>query len=262
MKIYIDAGHRNNRLDYGAIGNGQKESALALSICKKLKAKLEKHSIVVYMSRESENDIISLMQRTVRANNLKVDLYLSVHINSAQNTQASGIEVLYYDTDMLASKLCDNICEATGACNRGAKKRTDLYILNATRAKAILVECGFISNATECNKLTTNFYQNKIAEAIVEVLIKEYKISIPMQDDELCKAVNKIIASGVSINATAWNKVENINLKNVPALINKLGSLDKLEEDKVISSKVLWESKEYKINHVKALLIKYASRIG
>ena len=36
MKICIDAGHRNNVNDFGASGNGHKESALALQICKQL----------------------------------------------------------------------------------------------------------------------------------------------------------------------------------------------------------------------------------
>ena len=37
MKIMIDPGHRNNVHDYGAAGNGLKESAIALAISKKLK---------------------------------------------------------------------------------------------------------------------------------------------------------------------------------------------------------------------------------
>lgn len=77
-------------------------------------------------------------------------------------------------------------------------------------------------------------------------------------DVELEKAVNKIIASGININAATWNKVENINLRNVPALINKLGGLDKLVKDKIISSKELWESGEYNENHVIVLIKKVA----
>lgn len=81
-------------------------------------------------------------------------------------------------------------------------------------------------------------------------------------DKPLVEAVKKIVASGIKINDASWNDVSKINLNNVPTLLTKLGGLDKLVADKVISDKQLWLTKQYNANHVRALLIKYASKLG
>lgn len=177
MKIMVDAGHRNNGNDFGASGNGLRESAIALSISKKVKAELEQHNIIVYMSRESESDIISLENRTTKANNLKVDLYVSIHCN-AYNGQKRGIECLYYTDDSLAKDMCNRMCKSTNARNRGAKQRKDLHVLKSTKMDAILVECGFIDHPEEGKLLADENYQDKLAKGIVGAIINKYKIVV------------------------------------------------------------------------------------
>ena len=67
--------------------------------------------------------------------------------------------------------------------------------------------------------------------------------------------------SGIKINITQWNNVKNVNLKNVPALINKLGGLDGLINNKIISDATLWGENKYNVNHIRSLLIKYANNL-
>lgn len=93
-------------------------------------------------------------------------------------------------------------------------------------------------------------------------LKNDVKAAMSTEDKDLITAVNKIIASGISINATSWNDVSKIKLTNVEALLTKLGGLDKLVADKIISDNQLWLTKQYNVNHVRSLLIKYASRLG
>lgn len=93
-------------------------------------------------------------------------------------------------------------------------------------------------------------------------LKNDVKAAMSTEDKDLIAAVNKIIASGININATSWNDVSKIKLTNVQALLNKLGGLDKLVADKIIGDKNLWFTKQYNANHVRALLIKYASKLG
>ena len=93
-------------------------------------------------------------------------------------------------------------------------------------------------------------------------LKNDIKAAMSTEDKDLIAAVNKIIATGISINATSWNDVSKIKLNNVQALLNKLGGLDKLVADKIIGDKDLWLTKQYNANHVRSLLIKYASRLG
>lgn len=256
MKILIDPGHRNNINDFGATGNGQKESVLALAVAKKLQDALKDYNVDTYLSRASEDETISIDARYRKAREVGADLLMSIHINSAANSSASGIEVLYKEQQLLATHLTNALCAATGAKNRGAKHRTDLGVLNGF-SNSVLLELGFISNTEECEKLVSTEYQNKLVDAIVKVLADTYKFVAVKEDTALKEAVNKIIDSGININATSWNKIENINLKNVPALINKLGGIDKLAEKKIISSPDVWIKGTYTKENVRSLLIKY-----
>ena len=82
-----------------------------------------------------------------------------------------------------------------------------------------------------------------------------------LTDTELSNAVDKIISSGTKINATSWNRRDNINLKNVPALLDKLGGLDKLIEAGVVEEVDRWKNSNYTVDSVRWLLIKFANKI-
>ena len=84
---------------------------------------------------------------------------------------------------------------------------------------------------------------------------------IVAKDDDLQRAVAKI-AIKIPINVTSWNSLDKINLKNVPALLTKLGGLDKLVKDGIISNHSIWVNGSYNAQNVRSLLIKYASKIA
>jgi N-acetylmuramoyl-L-alanine amidase len=50
--------------------------------------------------------------------------------------------------------------------NRATKVSRDIYLLKNLTCPAVLVECGFLSNPTECAALTTPQYQTRVAYAI------------------------------------------------------------------------------------------------
>lgn len=80
-------------------------------------------------------------------------------------------------------------------------------------------------------------------------------------DDELAKAISKIIKSGINIDYNSWKRYDLIKLNNVPSLLNRLGGIDKLVKDKVIGDEELWRTGRYTVNNVVSLLIKFASRL-
>ncbi len=85
-------------------------------------------------------------------------------------------------------------------------------------------------------------------------------------DRDLIAAVAKIISKGVMINATSWNNLNKIVLKNVPALLAKLGGLDeiksKIEAAGMEFDIALWKSGKYTSSTVRSLLIKYAKSLS
>jgi hypothetical protein len=90
---------------------------------------------------------------------------VSVHFN-AYDGSAHGAEVLYVTQSSLAKKVCDAICAAGNFTNRGAKYRSDLYVLNNTEQPAILIETCFCDNTSDSNKYNSAF--DAICEAIAE----------------------------------------------------------------------------------------------
>ncbi|PHC13784.1 N-acetylmuramoyl-L-alanine amidase [Bacillus toyonensis] len=98
-------------------------------------------------------------------NSHSVDLVISFHLN-AYNGSANGVEVCYYDQQSLAAKVSAQLSKDIGWSNRGAKQRTDLYVLNSTKAPAILIELGFIDNESDMAKWDVD----KIANSIVYAL--------------------------------------------------------------------------------------------
>lgn len=82
------------------------------------------------------------------------------------------------------------------------------------------------------------------------------------KDEDLQKAVVKIVNRGIQINITSWNSLDKINIKNVPALLQKLGGLDALVKGGIISNHTIWANGSYNVQNVRSLLIKYASKLA
>ena len=198
MKICIDPGHRNSNYDFGATSNGVKESELALQIANLLAEGFKKSGHEVFFTRISENQVISLNKRIKEANKIPyLDYYLSIHINSSTNENASGFEVWHYgNLDTMAQKICSNVCANTDQKNRGAKESTSLAVLNGTYCKAFLIECGFISNAVERALLSKKEYQY----AIVNGILKAFDVAPILEQEDVPKQkdnTTEIMLNGV-----------------------------------------------------------------
>lgn len=175
--FYLDAGHGGT--DPGAVNNnlGLQEKIAALDICLKLGLLLEKQGANIYYSRTGDT-YPSITARANQANSLNVTAFISIHLNSADNKSATGIETLVYSTKgtayELAGKIQKNMVDATKWTDRGIKARPDLGVLRLTKMPADLVECGFISNDKEATELFKPEIQDKIANAIADGIIEQF----------------------------------------------------------------------------------------
>ncbi len=94
-RIVIDAGHGGH--DTGALGpNGLQEKDLVLDVALRLQKLIKQQlpEIDIVMTR-SKDEFISLEERTAIANSQTADLFISIHANSGQSLEASGIETYY-----------------------------------------------------------------------------------------------------------------------------------------------------------------------
>lgn len=170
MKICVDPGHGGT--DPGAVGQNPfplNEKNITLAISLLLQNELEENGHTVIMTREVDKDV-SLNSRSNVANNNNVDIFVSIHCNSFDNSNAEGIETwIFPGSDqgfILANKVQESLIETfSDHINRGVKEG-NFHVLRETSMPAILVECEFISNPNQLVFLADKSNQEKIAKAI------------------------------------------------------------------------------------------------
>jgi N-acetylmuramoyl-L-alanine amidase len=108
------------------------------------------------------------------------DLDVSVHFN-AYDHSAHGTEVLYVTQQTLAAEVASAIADAGGFTNRGAKYRSDLYVLNNTEEPAILIEVCFCDNTSDSNRYHQNY--DAICSAIAGAIAPEREPVRPVQPE-------------------------------------------------------------------------------
>lgn len=175
--IVIDAGHGGK--DPGAVGSKTQEKILTLKAAKMLESELLKQGFKVYMTR-STDEYVGLYDRAAMANDLNATLFVSVHINAFTSSSVSGIEVLYGNDSMtsdkgLATNIQKELISALGAVDRDIDSRPKLVVLKETTMTSVLCELGFITNPAEQDKLMTDSYLQKAANAMAKGIINFLK---------------------------------------------------------------------------------------
>lgn len=171
--IVLDPGHGG--IDYGAIRSGINEKDINTSVAIKTAAILRSKGYKVYMTRD-EDKTFSLQERVDFAEEIKPDIFVSIHVNSSQGTTATGIETHYYhDYSIQLGKFVQNAMKKyINSPDRGLQK-SKFYVINHTTMPAILVEIGFISNEGERAELVSESRQQATAKAIAEGIMNYYK---------------------------------------------------------------------------------------
>lgn len=187
--IVIDPGHGGN--DQGARSrSGIREKTVVLDVSKRLEALLKKHGFRASLVRTSDATV-SLDQRVSIARERGADLFVSVHFNAVANARgARGIETYCLTPSgaastasskpltswlpgnnndsfnmLLAYSIQRNVLRVTGAPDRGVR-RARFYVLQHVKCPAVLVECGFLSNTAEAEKVATASYRESLASGI------------------------------------------------------------------------------------------------
>ncbi|PEI77414.1 N-acetylmuramoyl-L-alanine amidase [Bacillus wiedmannii] len=151
----------------GANFNGRKEHIMDRLVKDAVAAKLRALGHTVYDDTDEtgKTQAQNLNNIVRNCNSHDVDLVISFHLN-AYNGSANGVEVCYFDQQSLAAKVSAQLAKDIGWSNRGAKQRTDLYVLNSTKAPAILIELGFIDNDSDMAKWNVDKIANSIVYAV------------------------------------------------------------------------------------------------
>jgi N-acetylmuramoyl-L-alanine amidase len=178
MKILIDPGHGGT--DPGAVNGetGHRESIIAFQYAMDLWPALAARKYAVELTRKSDV-FVSLQERVRIAREWKADLFLSIHLNSAENPLATGFEVWtsigQTRSDDCATALWYRIRQEFPALapradwgDKDPDREANYYVLKNTPMPAVLVELGFICNAGEARWLAETTTRQRYVLAIGE----------------------------------------------------------------------------------------------
>ena len=178
--VVIDAGHGGE--DPGKVGiNGINEKEINLQIAEQVKKYLEAAGVKVVMTRETDESLNDPGASNKKVQDMKRRIALidktgpavtvSIHQNSYPEEYVRGAQVFYYNTSVqgkrLAQLIQDQLVKKADPENtRQVKANDSYYLLKKTEIPIVIVECGFLSNSAEADKLCTPEYQDRIAWAI------------------------------------------------------------------------------------------------
>lgn len=174
--VVIDAGHGAN--DPGACYAGVQEKDITLKVAQALVSRIEQDpDIKVYATREDDT-FLELTERTDFSNQINPDLFISVHVNSAGSTAASGTETYYTakaDTrnKTFAAMVQQALVNEFGTKSRGVKTNT-FVVTKKTNSPAILIEIGFITNASDRAMMLSSDFASRYAEAVYQCILEYY----------------------------------------------------------------------------------------
>lgn len=179
--IVIDVGHGGS--DPGKVSpDGIREKDVNLQIALCLKECLEKKHYTVWLTRETDCDLSSPGASNRKASDLnnrvafvreKQPLCLvSIHQNSYPDPAPHGAQTFYYSGSesgrLLAESIQIALLTADPDNTRQIKAADSYFILKHAPVPSVIVECGFLSNAAETQKLTDPAYQKQLAASICE----------------------------------------------------------------------------------------------
>lgn len=174
--VVVDAGHGGS--DPGKVGvNNALEKDINLQIAEMLKKFLEAEDIRVIMTREAEGGLYDEGASNKKVQDMKRRLAIieeadpvlvvSIHQNSYHEEYVKGAQVFYYQTSEKSKELAELLQEQLRLLDaenkRQAKGNDSYYLLKKTKRAIVIVECGFLSNRAEAEKLVTPYYQEKLA---------------------------------------------------------------------------------------------------
>ncbi len=178
--VVIDAGHGG--ADPGKVGvDGSLEKDINLKIAKKLAMFLAAADVDVVLTREddvglydenvSNKKVQDMKNRVALIEEKKPALTVSIHQNSYHEEYVHGAQVFYYEgseeSKEVAERMQRVLAEQIDPDNaRQAKANSSYYLLKKTSSPIVIVECGFLSNYEEAQKLSSEVYQEKTAWAI------------------------------------------------------------------------------------------------
>ena len=128
----------------------------------------------LYDSGAANKKVQDMQRRVTMIQEHAPVLSVSIHQNSyQQDASVHGPQVFYYESSEEGKKLAEAVQSSLNEKleidrPREIKGNTSYYLLKRSSGPLVIVECGFLTNPEEAQKLQTKEYQQKVAGAVTE----------------------------------------------------------------------------------------------
>lgn len=188
--IIIDPGHGGE--DSGAISEiNILEKNINLDISFILRDLFISNGYDVVMTRETDTALYNkdetkhkkqsdLKNRVEVFNNSQNNIVISIHQNKFTEEKYNGTQVFYSANNKKSANLAESIKTSVVTLIQPENEReckragSEIYVLHNTMSPAVMVECGFLSNYAEAQKLNNKAYQTKLAYCIYLGFLEYY----------------------------------------------------------------------------------------
>lgn len=182
ITVVIDAGHGGE--DKGAESNGVLEKDLTLALAKTIQQENNNPKIRLVFTRLSDAHP-SLKSRTELAAASKADLFISLHVNTLkdvlgvpQEAVGNGFEVVVSGKNensrtrstALGSALIQQLSTAYTTRQALISRKSGVWVLDANPVPAVLIECGYLSNAGDKAFIEQGANQKLVAQKILRAI--------------------------------------------------------------------------------------------
>lgn len=179
--VIIDPGHGG--IDVGTVGiDGSLEKNINLSISLDLYDYLMVSGINTVLTRDGDYEVYRAGEKRTKSdlynrmdfiNSVPDSILISIHQNHFENEAEWGTQVWFSPNDKISPTLADKILQSVKKNIQPENKRENkvsdnsYYILYKAQKPSVMVECGFVSNKNENNKLQDKEYQKDMAYSIL-----------------------------------------------------------------------------------------------
>lgn len=220
-EVFIGIGHGGS--DPGSQSAGLVEKNVNLVMGLACKAELERHGVIVRMSRTiDENDPVS--QEVRECNAFNPDIAIEIHNNAGGG---DGFEAFYWSGDangLRLGRLIETEVKSIGQNSRGLKSGNKLMFVNSTKTTAVLLEGFFLDNAKDRTIADTTAEQQAFGRAYAKGVLKYLGITYKNPVEPKPPVTNtgklyKVHAGAFKDKVNAENRVKALQAKGFEACI-------------------------------------------
>lgn len=191
VDVIIDAGHGDP--DGGAVAlDGTPEAEINLQIALKIYNELKSKNINCILTRSDSSGIYTegnsihskkvsdIRNRVAIANKYKDALFISIHMNTYPSPDVCGAQVFYKPSSEASKDIAAEVQNVINLKFQADNQKqikpipSNVYLFNHIQNDCVLIECGFLTNQSDLDKLKNEDFQNNISKSITEAVMYKF----------------------------------------------------------------------------------------